>query len=319
MGYPVPKNYMDEGGDRWTIGAGGELVINGAVTGALPSQSYFVDTVNGLDTNDGKSWATAFKTMAAALTAVATNGRIYFRGDVREELTGSNLKFDVTIIGCGNRPHHPDLPSAGANPGAACWRPPASPTTATPLLKVRGRGWRFINIMFDCPVDAAAVKLERNALSDAAEFDASHAEFIGCRFDSGLIGIENNGGCGFVMVEGCRFMRLTETGGAGIKCTGTAVAAPLNWDIHDCIFMNNASHILSSMSYSNLYRNQFGRFTATLSVDLYNQPSAGQGEYNIITENYLSGTYNAATYPAGSNNEWAGNQNVAGQTTVDPA
>jgi hypothetical protein len=183
---------------------------------------------------------------------------------------------------------------------------------------VRGRGWKFVNILFDCPVDAAAVKLERNALSDVSEYDASHASFINCRFDSGLIGIENAGGCGFVTVEDCKFYRMSGSGSAAIKCTSTAVAVPLNWIIKDNVFSNNVAHILNSMSYSTLIGNIFARFTGSVSVDLYNTPSAGQGEYNVVTGNYLSGTYNATGYPAGSNNEWAGNQNVAGVTTADP-
>lgn len=278
----------------------------------------YLDTLGGNDGNDGVSWSKAVKTMSKALDLVTTNGTIYFVGDVREELVGSNLKFDVTIVGAANKPHHADSPATGYNTGASAWRPPASPTATTPLLKVRGRGWKFVNILFDCPVDAAAVYLERNALSGTSEYDASHASFYGCRFDSGKVGIENAGGASFVRVEDCEFYRLTESGGAGIKCTSTSVAVPLNWQILRNHFNNNASHILSSMSYSRIEGNIFGRFTATLSVDLDDQPSANQGEYNVITGNYLSGTYGVTAYPAGSNNEWAGNENVAARTTADP-
>ncbi len=277
----------------------------------------FVDTFVTTPGSGIGGWANALDTMEEALELVQTGGKIYARGDIREELTGSNLKFDITIEGAGIA-HHPDLPAAGYDGGASCWRPPASPTAATPLLKIRGRGWKIKNFLFDCPVDAAAILLERNAESGEDEYDASHAIFSGIRFDSGLIAIENAGGAGFVTVEHSKFYRLSGSGAAGIKCTSTSVAVPLNWDIHDNIFMNNVAHILSSMSYSTLKRNDFGRFTGSVSVDLYNSPSAGQGEYNIITDNYLSGTFNATAYPAGSNNEWAGNQNVAGVTTADP-
>jgi hypothetical protein len=300
--------------------AAGRHEFTGNVRGdvyAGPGDVWYVNTQIG-SSGDGRDWDGAFKTMSEALTAAQTNDTIYFVGDVREELTGSNLKFDITIVGCGNKPHHPDLPAAGYDVGAACWRPPASPTTATPLLKVRGRGWRFVNILFDCPVDAAAVKLETNALSGTSEFSAGHASFIGCRFDAGLIGIEDAGGAGFVEVRGCYFRGMTGSGSAGIKCTSTAVAVPLCWVIEDNHFLNNASHILASMSYATIRNNVFGRFTATLSIDVYNQPSAGQGEYNVITRNYLSGAYGVTAYPAGSNNEWGGNDNVAGATSADP-
>lgn len=301
------------------------LMQFGGVPVGLPhispfGQHWFVDTEYGGHI-DGKTPEGAFRTMAAALSVAGTGDTIYMKGDVREELTGSNLVFDVTIVGCGGI-HHPDLPAAtGYKSGAACWRPPAAPTTATPLIKVRGRGWKFYNILFDCPVDSSAIYLERNASSGTSEYDASHAIVAGCRFDAGLIGIQNVGGAAFVQVRNNLFRGLSESGGAGIKCTSTAVAVPLAWRIEDNHFHNNASHILSSMSYSTIRRNIFGRFTATLSIDIDDQPSANQGEYNVITQNYLSGTYGATAYPPGSNNEWAGNNNVlsGGLTAADPA
>jgi hypothetical protein len=284
-------------------------------------RTYYVEGGAGAvasNSKNGLSWSQAFANMDQAFDVIDSGDTIVFRGNIREELTTPAGVFDVTIIGAGNRPRHADGHTGDNGYSGAIWKPPASPTAATPLCIVQQQGWRFVNVLFDCPVDAAAVKLNRDAASGDDERDASHAEFIGCRFDSGKIGIENAGGAGFVLVKGCRFYRLTESGGAGIKCTSTSVAVPLNWQIEDCHFANNASHILHSMSYSLIRNNIFGRFTATLSVDIYDQPSAGQGEYNVITGNYLTGTYSATAYPAGSNNEWAGNQNVAGVTTADP-
>lgn len=298
------------------------MTYGGPVTGVIAGTHRFVNTVSGDNTKDGLSWDNAYATMAKALSVVESYDVIHFVGDVREELTATNLAFDVTIVGHGNRPRHPGW---GTAPGSATWRPPASPTATTPLIKVRAQGWRFVNILFDAPVDSSAVYLERNALSGTSEYDASHAEFWGCRFESGKWGIQNAGGCGFVSVQGCNFYRLTESGGAGIICTSTSVAVPLNWQIGTLVpnhFANNASHILSSMSYSLIKNNDFGRFTATLAIDIDDQPSANQGEYNIITRNYLSGTYGVTAYPAGSNNEWAGNFNAGvtgGVTDADPA
>ena len=298
--------------------------LNGGAFVPTGGNQWFVNTqtdttARGADTNRGNSWDKALRTMSRALTLAETGDTIYFVGDIREELTGSSLKFDITIVGAGMK-HHPDSPGTGYLVGASTWRAPASPTSATPLLKVRGRGWKFVNILFDCPVDAAAVKLERNALSDTSEYDASHAQFIDCRFTDGKYGIQNDGGASFVTVDGCQFQRLNESGGAGIICTSTSVAVPLNWVIKNSEFHNNASHILSSMSYSSIRNNTFGRFTATLSIDIDDQPSANQGEYNVIWGNYLSGTYGATAYPPGSNNEWGGNFNSlsGGVTAADP-
>lgn len=279
----------------------------------------FVDTERGSNDNTGDRMANAVATMAKALTLVETGGTIYVYGDVREECVGDNLKFDVSIIGLSRGTHHADLPASGYRTGAAVWRAPASPTAATPLLKIRGRGWYIANILFDCPVDSAAIYLERNSSSGTSEYDASHATIEDCRFTDGKYAIQNAGGASFVTVRRNKFQRLTESGGAGIICTSTSVAVPLNWVIEDNIFIHNASHILSSMSYSVIRGNVFGRFTATLAIDIDDQPSANQGEYNVITENYLSGTYGSTAYPPGTNNEWAGNENVAARTTADPS
>ncbi len=309
--YAVTKNRMENGGDRWVIGPGGELVIEGALVGVAPSQSYYVDTVNGLDTNDGKSWSQAFKTMGAALAVVGTLGKIFFVGDVREELVGSNLVFDVSIIGCGSL-HHPDLPSAGTHPGAACWRPPASPTAVTPLLKVRGRGWKFMNFMVDAPVDAAAFQLERNALSGTAEYDASHASFINMRGIAGEHFIEDIGGCYNVTVEGCQLQAFTAE---AIKNSSTSVANPLNWKIIGNIFpsetsdFGNVTHIDAPLNSAIIKGNVFGKVRSTAKyIDLTG------GNNNIVTENVLCGEYDTSNYVPGTGDEWM--QNVCAVTSV---
>ena len=261
----------------------------------------------GHDANDGLSWETPVLTMSKALGLVKTGGRVLFTGDVREELTGSNLLFDVTIQGAGSL-HHPDLPSATYHPGACMWRPPASPTAATPLLTVRGRGWKFINVAFDCPVDAAAIVLSRNALSDVSEYDASHASFIGCRFLSGKYGIEDAGGCYNVTIQDCQFLGMSTT---AIVNTSTAVAEPLNWKILDCQFpayqsIGNATHIDSPLNEAIIARNFFGTVTSTaLYVDLTG------GDDNIVYDNLMMGAYDVTDYVAGTGDSWVGNRIIA--------
>jgi len=293
------------------------------LTGDMPNKAYgkrfFVDAKVGVDGRNGRSPDKAFKTMAEAFQHVSSGDVILVRGKVREQISTPAGVFDVTVIGASNNPRHADdhTESDGARGSSgATWTTPAAPTAATPLLIVRQQGWTFENILFDGPADASCVQLLRDAGAGDLERDASHAEFSGCRFDGSLIGIENNGGAGFVRVERCRFYRQTGAGAAGIKTTSTSVAVPLNWNILDSHFADNASHILSSLSLSLIKGNTFGKFTGTLSVDVQN--NAGQGGDNVITENYLSGTYGVTAYPAGTANEWAGNKNVAGETTADP-
>ena len=280
------------------------------------------DDTGGNDQGDGRSWTTARRTMAAVFNdALFGSGDVvWVIGKVREELSTPAGIHGVKIIGASTT-RHPDAHTSNNGYVGSAWVPPASPTAATALLNIRQQGWEVHNMLFDCPVDAAAIKLTRDAGAGDSERDASHARIVNCRFASGKVGIDNAGGASFVHVRGCFFHLLTESGGAGIKCTSTSVAVPLSWVIEDNHFHNNASHILSSMSYSTIRRNIFGRFTATLSIDIDDQPSANQGEYNVITQNYLSGTYGATAYPPGSNNEWAGNNNVlsGGLTAADPA
>ncbi len=290
---------------------------NFAMLDPHPVQPYFVDTVNGSDSYNGRSWESAFKTMGKALGLVETLGTIYFVGDVREELTGSNLVFDVKIIGCGSK-HHPDLPAAGYHPGASCWRPPASPTEETPLLEVRGRGWKFYNILFDCPVDAAAVLMQRNALEGAAEYDASHASFIGCDFRNGKHAIEDSGGCFNVRIEDCDFETLDATGGCAIKCSSTAVATPRRWVIVNNRFQmdssteGNLAHIDAELNGSTIKGNVFGTVKATGKyIDL----TGGAG--NVVADNILGGVYDTDDYVSGTGDLWYGNR-VAVKATVAP-
>jgi hypothetical protein len=298
------------------IKPGATLTVEGAISGTSPAPDLHVDTVTGLDAVDrGESWANPLATMAYALSLVATGGKIKFRGDVREECVGSNLVFDVTIEGCGSL-HHPDLPAAGYQPGSSCWRPPASPTTATPLIKVRGRGWNFVNIFFDAPVDAAAIYLERNALSGTSEYDASHASIIGCRFVDGKWAIQDVGGCYNVTVNGCEFKAFTT---AAIANTSTAVANPLNWKIFNNRFPSNVSdfgnvvHLDSPLNCAEIIGNIFGTVRSTgLYIDL-----TGSGGGNIVCNNVLGGVYDTSDYVPHASDLWYQNY-VAVKATTAP-
>ena len=276
----------------------------------------FVDTVNGSLTNGGTSWSDAFSTMALALAAVQTGGKIYFRGDVREQLTGSNTKYDVSIIGVGSL-HHPDKLGT-EHPGASMWRMPASGgVLTTPLLIVRGRGWKFQNIFFDGPDTAAAVQLVRTA-EGASEYDASHASFIGCRFTTGQNHIENNGGVSNITIQGCEFRGSTAV--SIVTVTGAGIAYPLNWKILGNHFTpdngaasGNAGHIAMPMMNCVIKDNTFGLVVGTAKyVDL-----AGGVGGNMIVGNYFAGVYDTADYvSAAATDMWIGNFCTVKATTA---
>jgi hypothetical protein len=294
------------------------LKLNQSLTGQDQNtvQPLYVDTVNGNDGYGGLSWGESFKTMGAALSAVQTGGKIFFRGDVREQLTGSNTKYDISIIGVGSL-HHPDK-LASEHPGACMWRMPASGgVETTPLLIVRGRGWKFQNVFFDGPATAAAVQLVRTA-EGASEYDASHASFIGCRFTTGQNHIEDNGGVSNITIVGCEFRGATAF--SILNVSGAGIAFPLNWKIYDNFFMGdnaaasgNAGHIDAPLSTSIIKNNVFGKVTSTgLYIDL-----TGGVASNVVCDNILGGVYDTSDYVAVAGDLWYNNR-VAVKATTAP-
>jgi hypothetical protein len=287
----------------------------------LTGTTWYVDTYHGSNSGDGRSWRSPFLTMAYALSQVATGDTVLFRGKVQEECVGSNLVFDVTIMGALSL-HHADQPGSGSalyDYGAASWVPPSS--SAGPLLKVRGRGWKFVNVLFDAPSAYAAVRLERNASSGTDEYDASHASFIGCDFRSGLYGIHDYDGCWNVTVRDCVFETFDASASAAaiISTTNVGVAAPRRWRILNNLFQaesttnGNERHLVMGLAGSWIKGNAFGTVHGTgLYVDL----TGGSG--NIVTQNYLQGNYDTTDYKAGTGDGWVGNfsLNPSGKATV---
>ncbi len=271
-----------------------------------PATHIYLDTVNGNDTaHNGRSWVQAFKTAAKAAATVETLGVIHVIGDIREQIVGSNLKFDITWIGHGSL-HHADLPSAAYHPGANIWRGPASPTAVTPLLELRARGWKFLNFMFAGLSDAACIKFVRNALEGVSEFDPSHSQFINCRFVDGKYAIEDAGGSYNHLIAGCEFKGFA-TG--AIVGTSTSVANPLNWKIKNNIFapdngsdFGNALHLDLALNSGIIERNVFGKVRSTGKyIDLTG------GNNNIVGHNTLAGVYNTDDYVAGTDDSWLQN------------
>lgn len=191
---------------------------------------HYVHAALGNDNGSGKSWARATATLDAAFDRLESGDTIVVAGDIREQLTTPAQVFDVTIVGAGNRPRHADSsPAPLGGQGAVKWRAPAVPVAATPLVTVLQQGWRFQNILFAGPTDAACIQLFRNGGAGDLERDASHAEILTCRFASGRDGVEQSGGCYNVKIADSAFHDLT---GTALKTTaGAGIAAPYRWEI----------------------------------------------------------------------------------------
>jgi len=262
-----------------TLDTGATLTVGGTALSLAPKGSvYYVDALNGSNSNDGLSWAAPKLTMAAALALVGSGDTIYFTGKIREQLSTPVQVFDVTIIGAGNRPRHADAePDPVGGSSANTWTVPAADPATAPLLIVRQQGWRFVNILFAGPTDAACVQLLRDGGTGDDERDASHAEFINCRFASGQDGIEQSGGVGHVGVYNCFFTSLT---GTAIKhTTGAGIGHPIRWVIENNRFTGNANIMTAVAAQDYVIRNNAFMTTTTLTFDF------SGGARNVVTGN----------------------------------
>lgn len=248
---------------------GGQLDFGASV---IPGNIYYVDGWNGSDTNNGLSWDSAFKTMAAAFAVLASNDTVFLKGRITEQLTAPLGVFDVKIIGASTRPRH------GTNNGvqagfASHWKYATDNTT--PNLILREQGWVVANILWEPPTSGAAIRLHR---AESATFpDASHAQFLGNIFIGGGTGIEDIGGMYNCLIEGNRFAALTN----GIKTISTGIAVPLRNAIRGNQFDQNTNDILMSSSYGEFSGNRF--FGAT--VCLNTKYVSSQGDHNMVFDN----------------------------------
>ena len=97
--------------DGTNIDIAGNLTVLGMpIAGSVFGNIYFVDYRNGLDTNNGETRDTAFKTLSAAVTAATTNNNdvIFIDGDstVTETEMLTISKNRLHFVGCNGVPGH---------------------------------------------------------------------------------------------------------------------------------------------------------------------------------------------------------------------
>lgn len=251
-------------------------------------------------------------TMAKAFTKIDSGDVIHFVGNVREQLNTPAGVFDVTIIGEGTRPRHADAHTGNNGYQTATWKAPAAPAATTPLLKVRQQGWRIVNVLIAPPSDEAGISFMRDAATGDDERDSSQSGVYGCRFAGGSSGIK---------IIGTEIVHGIEIYGNYFADITRAIYATSYYGRRCIIEKNkfelNTNHIVAALGDSVIINNVFGQFT-TLSIDL----TDGNG-HNVVTKNYLSGTYSIAGgyKKSNANDEWAGNFNslAGGITAVVPA
>ena len=275
-------------------------------------RAWFVDPAYGGNGN-GASPGGAFNTMAQAFSVLQSGDIIYVLGDVREQLVTPVQVFDVTVIGCGNRPRNADAVPAGGGYSAITWRAPASGgTAAQATVRVLQQGWTFYNVLFNMiDANAAGIEIVRNAGAGDLERDASHTSVLGCRFAGAGVGIrsgatsftENTTNC---LIQGNTFLSNT------YALRQTAGFGGLNWQIKDNDFITNTNDIVGPFSACKIIGNRMS-LAPTGSIIL----TGGAG--NMVHYNALPGTYAAGTlYAPGTNDNWNGNAASTGFTAAVP-
>jgi hypothetical protein len=257
------------------------LNVGGVDIPTTYGRSWYVDT-NRSASGGGRSWSSAFLTMQEAFNVVSSGDKIYFVGNIREQLTTPTGAADVTIIGSGTRPRHADTHPLNGQLSGATWKLPVS-STNVPLLIVRNPGWRIINVLFAAHASNYALRLDRTADEDATEQDASHLDVLGCRFASGAGGISDVGGCFNVRIEGCHFMALTT---ACILGVGNIGVGQLGWEILNNHF-NNFTNGVKIAGHECVIKGNYFTDGGTPNTTFVLNTNNGGGRDNFIVDNYF--------------------------------
>lgn len=274
----------------------GDLQLNRGVDvlrDPIVGTSWFVDGVNGADTNSGKTWGAAFLTMSKAFTSLSSGDRVFLKGRVREQLDTPAQIFDVGIYGVSHNTRHPDATPAGGETVPARWDAPASPTASTPLLNIRQQGWYVSNVLFtgDSANTVDCIQLYRDSGSGNSERDASHTTIANCRFQGGRYGVVDNGGVARARILDNEFMLFSSSGDRAITQTGTAIGTKWGWIIDGNDFHANLTDIQIALAGPRITNNHFHLnslgVTNTAAIILYVAAGFTGGTEELVARNFM--------------------------------
>jgi hypothetical protein len=258
----------------------GGVPVGPDLMGVAPEQVYHVRRQG-----PNAAFPDAYGSLQTAITAALGHGvkRPVFvvLDDIREEVTIPNTLADGTIIGSATRPRHGDTSPNAFGRDTSSWR---STSASSVLCTVRAQGWRFINLLIVGPASESAFELVRNADDGlATEYDGSHASFIGCRFASGLDGIEDSGGCVNVLVEGCSFEALT---GFAIKGVGNIGQGQTRWIVRANQFDGMTNGVKIAGFGCRIQNNTFTDGGTPNTTVVLNTNNGGGGN-NFVVDNFF--------------------------------
>lgn len=270
MSDPTVQNkvFFSQGGSKLTVASGGTLELdsgstllaNGAITGGLVSGTiWHVDSVDGSDSNDGLTWATAFATLGQAVASASANeGDVILLAPSHAETVSGAAWLTIstaglTIFGTGNGHSRPTF----------TWT-----ATASQII-LSGAGALISNCVFDFTgIDAVVAGFSVTA-ADVAFQDC---EFVTNGATAGCVkGILTAATATRFRLSRCRFL--------GAKTnSGTTTTAQVDHEVgenflfEDCHFEGkctqnilNAAAIIAGL----IKRCTFHTFTGTKSISVH--------------------------------------------------
>lgn len=258
MALYVPKVYRKEGGDTQVIASGGRMEFESGAEIVFPNpygaQDYYVDG-NADASGDGLSWATAYKTLAEAITAsntsIALTANDWAARRNRIFVCGETLVEDLTVL-----PAKCDIIGSGFDGEYAYPVISGNHTIAAAALSCRWINCGFIDT--DGTADLFVIPANSHGIS-----------FLGCHF---LAKAAGSGGkaleittCKGIRIEDC-IIGLSGAAMANIFAIAVSIEGTA---IHDCRILRN--HI-----------------TATAGIAIVEAAAVAMG--GLIAENIIRAT-----------------------------
>ena len=302
-------------------------------------KSWYVDSVNGSDGNDGRSPASPLASFDGSNGLFARSATqpdpihftswddVYVVNDIRAQVTAPLGVYGVRIIGAAaGQGRNATEGGAAVDGNGVSWREESTAANA-PLLELRQQGWEVHNILFTPQSTYSAIKLNRQ--ETATYPDASHFVARNCRFTQAASvgsGVEDYGGAHNVLLDGCEFDGLE----FGWEQSNVSIASPLRVRIRRCRFRENKHDIVMNGSKcviggrpdeGNFFETVYHGTTHPNTVNMAYTASVGS---NMVFNNYFADAAADVTiakgYKPGTSDIWRNHvSNTAAYIVTVPA
>ena len=242
--------------------------------------AWYVDGTNGSTGGNGKSWATAYDTIQAAVTVAGPGDTIYVTAKDLTDFTGDPTSYaetiiipaatsNLSIIGISRGRTQGGLPQIKIGAGS------------TAMLTIRAPGCLIANLGFNgISSTGGGILLD----DDYAAKSAFGTSIINCHFKNcvvtdkhaeagGAIYTTSAGNCWQVLISGCRFYKNM----GDITLVGTSNTVPQDWIIENNIFSGPAANV-----DCNIYTGGSGINGLIINNNIFScDPAVGSGTNNV--------------------------------------